>query len=260
MCEDVLRLHALDLGSDELVRLAASPCPADQARFQTFLAVGWTSLAELPREMVLEGEGWPRLNSIADSLPHVKASEDALNAYVHPNYGSHIAALYPERAAAAHLLLTAILAVYDAFFKLLWAKRDLAGPAAALSEHPPWPEIVTQLRSRVLPEFKRSARNPALAQILQSGIVEQGLSEKESTPAIITDEGVLTQMLECLPRRASGVPGGTTARRACRSMSPAWRGPILKPSAPGNGAKSASAPRSCAISGSPRSGCARHGQ
>jgi hypothetical protein len=156
MCEDVLRLHALDLGSDELVRLAASPHPADQARFQTFLAVGWTSLAELPREMVLEGEGWPRLDSIADSLPHVKASEDALNAYVHPNYGSHIAALYPE-GAEARLQPICCLRLY---LPCMMHSSNCHGPRETLPGRP-------RLSASTLPGLELS-RNYALECFLSS--------------------------------------------------------------------------------------------
>jgi 3,4-dihydroxy 2-butanone 4-phosphate synthase/GTP cyclohydrolase II len=51
-----------------------------------------------------------------------------------------------------------------------------------------------------------------------------------------------------------------TARPASRSTQLGWRNPIPKPSASWNGAKSVSAPRSCAISGSPRSACAPVGR
>jgi hypothetical protein len=81
--------------------------------------------------IALSRQIWPRLDSIADSLPHVKASEDALNAYVHPNYGSHIAALYSEGAAAAHLLLTAILYALECFLSSNAARATQPSPKSS---------------------------------------------------------------------------------------------------------------------------------
>jgi hypothetical protein len=55
-----------------------------------------------------------------------------LNDYVHPNYGSRIAALFPERDAAARILLEGIIAAYEEFLALSWAEKPLTGPSIPL--------------------------------------------------------------------------------------------------------------------------------
>jgi hypothetical protein len=63
------------------------------------------------------GAGKPNGPSIhrPDTL---KESFWALNDYVHPNYGSHIATIFPETSVSGRVLLTAFNTVYDVFLKL----------------------------------------------------------------------------------------------------------------------------------------------
>jgi hypothetical protein len=89
MCEEALRLHALDIDGERLVRLAASSAPADQERVILFFSIACASLDDLPQEMVLDGVGWPSPPRTA--MPRLDKARMALNSYVHPNYGSHIA-------------------------------------------------------------------------------------------------------------------------------------------------------------------------
>jgi hypothetical protein len=49
-------------------------------------------------------------------MPDLEKARASLNSYVHPNYGSHIAALFSERTSAARFLLEAMVAIYKAFF------------------------------------------------------------------------------------------------------------------------------------------------
>ena len=50
-----------------------------------------------------------------------KRVQGRLNGFVHPNFGSHVAALYPEGRETASVLLEAICAVYEAFEDLSFA-------------------------------------------------------------------------------------------------------------------------------------------
>jgi hypothetical protein len=101
MCEEVLRLHALDLDANQLARLAASNNDGDGQRLQLYFAVAWTSIGPLSEQTVLEGRDWPSLKDMAKAMPYREKARASLNSYVHPNYGSHIAALFPERTSAA---------------------------------------------------------------------------------------------------------------------------------------------------------------
>jgi hypothetical protein len=95
----------------------------------------------------------------------------SLNSYVHPNYGSHIAALFPERGTAARLLLEAVVAVYDGFFALSWAEHPVYGPTAPTDIGPleSWPSTIKRLQSQTLPEVQRTAGDPVLAKMMQRG-------------------------------------------------------------------------------------------
>jgi len=53
-----------------------------------------------------------------------------LNDYVHPNYGSHIVLITPERSAVASVLVDAFVAVYQQFFSLDWSS-DIDGESEA---------------------------------------------------------------------------------------------------------------------------------
>ncbi|MGH7794764.1 MAG: hypothetical protein ACREQ2_07685 [Candidatus Binatia bacterium] len=60
-------------------------------------------------------------------------SVSALNDYVHPNYGSHIAAIFPETSASGKILLTAYNTAYDTFFKLDFVKQCAVRPVPRCS-------------------------------------------------------------------------------------------------------------------------------
>jgi hypothetical protein len=65
----------------------------------------------------------------------------ALNDYVHPNYGSHLLALFPERAKVLTVLMDAYITVYEHFFQIPWVYEPVEGQS---SELPP-----IELRSMV---------------------------------------------------------------------------------------------------------------
>ena len=170
MCEELLRLRALDIGVDEVGRLAGANDKGGQEQFQLYLGVAWTCLDGLPREMILEGQGWPSLKLVAKAIPRIERVRPSLNSYVHPNYGSHIAALFPERASAARLLLDAVIAVFDEFFKLSWAKLTIRGGRASANygRLKNWQTTVRQIQSETLPELQRDAKDAHLAELMKA--------------------------------------------------------------------------------------------
>jgi hypothetical protein len=106
---------------------------------------------------------------MGSAMPELEKARAALNSYVHPNYGSHIAALFPERTAAARLLLEAMLAVYEAFFALSWAERPVTGTSLPIDigTIESWPRTVERLLSLTLPDVQRKAGNPDLTKALK---------------------------------------------------------------------------------------------
>jgi len=96
---------------------------------------------------------------------HLRVVFQRLNDYVHPNYGSHLLSLFPERSVAADALLDAFIAIYEAFFKLSWTQSIVSRPSTSL---PPlaarsWPEEVHFLRYKTLPEIQRHRADRGLA-------------------------------------------------------------------------------------------------
>jgi hypothetical protein len=209
MSEEAMRLHAIDVNAERLAVLAGSSAAPDQDRLMQFLLFAWGSLAVLPTDMVLDGSGWPSLKSIATAMPRLERARAALNSYVHPNYGSHIAALFPERAAAAKLLLEAIAAVYEAFFALSWSQSRLTGPTLPLGvgSLESWKRTIRRLLSHTLPEIRRSPGNDALAEIMKApAIIEWLTTERNDLSAMLRDPAA-ESLVEYLPRRSIGASG-----------------------------------------------------
>jgi hypothetical protein len=77
----------------------------------------------------------PRLGQIADPTvtshipihPRLLTQYHCLNDYVHPNFGSHILVLFPERSAAGHVFLDAAVRLYGCFFEMAWTHDKLPG-------------------------------------------------------------------------------------------------------------------------------------
>jgi hypothetical protein len=206
MCEEVQRLHALDLSSDLIASMAASTVAADQQRFELFLSTAWVSLDSLPRDMVLDGVNWPSLKLMGTAMPELEKVRAALNSYVHPNYGSHIAALFPESSAAARLLLEATVAVYEAFFALSWAERPVTGEFAPtdIGTVDSWPRTVERFLSATLPDVQQKA-DPAVVDVLKvpaviSWITAERTNLEDEVRRLSTD-----LLLKDLPRRPRNV-------------------------------------------------------
>lgn len=183
MCEEAMRLGALDLDADRVEEVARSDEPDDQARLTAFLEAAWCMFAPLSRETVLGGKGWPKNQFAENSMPRLAAAKARLNAYVHPNYGAHIATLHPEAAQSARLLLEALEAAYEAFFALTWSSAvPPVGSAARLGLDPPsvWAETLRRLSTQVLPSVRRKTGNIAATQILEAPSIMAWLKRMEA--------------------------------------------------------------------------------
>jgi hypothetical protein len=210
MCEEAQRLHALDLDADRLAFLAGSNATADHERLNLFVSVARTSLDDLAQEMVSDGKGWPRLTLMETAMPRLERARRTLNSYVHPNYGSHIAALFPESASAARLLLEAVVAVYEAFFALSWAEQPVAGHTIPTSIGPleTWPRSVRRFLSDTLPEIRRSAENPVLAEVMKAPALVDWLAAKREDLADMLSDVANTPIANELPRRPTEAETG----------------------------------------------------
>lgn len=171
MCEEAMRLTALDLDAGRLEEVARSEEPDDQVRLVAFLEAAWCMFAPLSRETVLDGKGWPKNQFAEDTMPRLAGAKARLNAYVHPNYGAHIATLHPEAAWSARLLLEALEAAYEAFFALTWSgAAPPLGSTPRLGLDPPsdWAETLRRLGAEVLPSVRRKAEDLATKQVLEA--------------------------------------------------------------------------------------------
>ncbi len=210
MCEEALRLHALDLDTDRLALLAGSSATADNERLNLFVSVAWTSLDDLAEDMVSDRKDWPSMKLMAAAMPRLERARGTLNSYVHPNYGSHIAALFPESASAARLLLDAVVAVYEAFFALSWAERPVAGRTIPTGIGPleTWPRSVRRFLSDTLPEIRRSAENPVLAMAMKvPALIDWLTSKREDLVDALSDLGNAAMANE-LPQRTTEAATG----------------------------------------------------
>jgi hypothetical protein len=208
LSEEAIRLHALDMDADRLAILAESTAATDQDRLKQFLSFAWASLAPLPTDTILEGSDWPSLNSTAKAMPRLEMARAALNSYVHPNYGSHIAALFPERASAARLLLEAVVAVYGAFFALSWSEKPVSGSTLPLGIGPfeSWKRTTRRLLSRTLPEIRRTAGNDALAEVMKAPSITEWLTTKRDDLSAVLRDPAAVPLVEDLPRHPVGTP------------------------------------------------------
>jgi len=202
MCEEVQRLHALDLDVDRLAQLAASNEIADQERFKLFLSVALVSLDTLPEDMILQGKNWPNMKPVRANMPELEKAQSALNAYVHPNYGSHISALFPESTAAAQLLLEAIVAVYKTFFTLSWAEQPVAGPTFAIGVGTldPWQRLVENFQSHIVPEIQQRAAGSEIVDVIKISKVIEWLTRKRDDFEDILYDLASGPMLKDFPR------------------------------------------------------------
>ena len=201
-----MRLHALDVDVDRLAMLAESSAAADQDRVKQFVSFAWASLAGLPEETILKGSGWPSLKSKARGMPRLEKARAALNSYVHPNYGSHIAALSPERGSAARILLEAIVEIYEAFFALSWSEKQITGTTLPLGvgAFVSWKRTTQRLLSHTLPEIRRMAGNDALAEVMKAPAITEWLTTERNDLSAMLRNPAAAALVEDLPKRPIG--------------------------------------------------------
>jgi hypothetical protein len=101
-----------------------------------------------PAELKTSGRGEGK-NGGDEAL---QALERALNEYVHPNHGSHVLAVWPERAPAGRCLLEALVCAYETFVMLPWVvdEIDAVVPAPALNPLTEAPAVFARFRDEFL--------------------------------------------------------------------------------------------------------------
>jgi hypothetical protein len=149
MCEEVRWQHALDVPLDRLGDLQQ-----DLDRMDLFLRLTRASMLTLPLDMVRLGKAWPEVDHSVE--PAVWTAGQALNDYVHPNYGSHVAALNPRDAVAGRILLEACQAAYESFFSLSWAESQITRSSrkSNLREVVPWMALTRHFLRMTLPRLQ----------------------------------------------------------------------------------------------------------
>jgi hypothetical protein len=209
LSEEAMRLHALDIDADRLAILAESTAASDQDRLKQFLSFACVSFAGHSTETILEGPGWPKLNLTAKTMPQLERARAALNTYVHPNYGSHIAALFPERASAALLLLEAVVAVYEAFFALSWSEKPVSGRTLPLGigAFESWKRTARRLLSHTLPEIRRTAGNDDLAEVMNGPNITEWVTTKRDDLSVVLRDPAAAPLVEDLLRHPVGASG-----------------------------------------------------
>ena len=212
MCEEVQRLRATDLNADELADLAGSSDVEDRRRLDLFMSIVRASLDSFPQKVILEGKDWPVRGLKKALMPDVEHVRRGLNNYVHPNYGSHIAALYPERTQAARVLLRALITVYEKFFELSWAETTLSAPAATsgVSGLESWPLMVERFKSEVLPHVRQEADDPGLKQVLKLPAVMGWLAAERQDLEEMLEQMEGEPPVDDLPRMPFGEPAEET--------------------------------------------------
>lgn len=122
MLEEIGRLKALDLSADEVRDLASGNAQA-QAKLRRYLGAAWTSITDLSSPDKVADRVAKDFQKRIVLSARANAAMKRLNAFVHPNYGSHLAVLYPEGTETANVLLEAIGAVYEEFESLSFASE-----------------------------------------------------------------------------------------------------------------------------------------
>jgi hypothetical protein len=154
--EEVLRLRALQIGWEN--PRSVSP--------QEFRA--WAAAVLIAIEPLVLDHGDAKSEKgehFMVSLPHAVDMEilncmDALKDYIHPNYGSHILALYPESAEGSTIILDALEKILSAFLKLPWANDHLhsVGVDIGLPYVTDLSKIAWRLKSRTMETVRSHAK------------------------------------------------------------------------------------------------------
>lgn len=156
MLEELAWLSALDLDASALAATAGDTGNAAADRVAAFMKALWAMFGQFSDEQVLSGTGFPKAPANLLSERCLKAKR-SLNGFVHPNYGSHVAALYPEGREAALVVLEGVAAAFEGLESLRMA-----------SEMPPMfnaDEVVGNDRDDLLGSFTGEALPRAMAAV-----------------------------------------------------------------------------------------------
>lgn len=162
MCEEILRLIVLEYPSRSPYLTFKSDDDARRAWLAgALLAIG-PCAGSIEKSIAPDEPHYfdAALGTAADSI--LKARARALNDYVHPNFGSHVLALFPEQSAADSVLLDALVDVYEAFLSMPWAAAERSLPGTPLPD--PYitmpSKLVVRLQDRILPDIRKALRQP----------------------------------------------------------------------------------------------------
>jgi hypothetical protein len=233
MCEEILRLLVLE-------------CPArsshltfknnDDAR-GAWLAGALLAIGPIARS--IENCASPdeppyfdaALGAAADSP--LKARAQALNDYVHPNFGSHVLALFPEESAAASVLLDALVDIYEAFLSMPWAADEHSLPGTPLPD--PYittpGKLVVRLQDRILPDIRKALRQPVDAASLRFPELAQWLCrsdwDDDASRRAMEEAGLLDNLAGLIAADDTSKTGAITSRILTLSEQDAlpWRHP-----------------------------------
>jgi hypothetical protein len=158
MAEDVWALRELARFEDELERYSRTePTHNDLARIRRHGDLLWSRFLPPSKGILhLPDQDPPKPFEGAD-YGDLRQVFHRLNDYVHPNYGSHLLALFPEEVRALEVLLDSYIQVYEEFFKVPWVERQVEGPFATLPPIVvrPLDDEITFLQSDLLPEIQQ---------------------------------------------------------------------------------------------------------
>jgi hypothetical protein len=192
MCEEIERQRLLDIDQSRFVQLAFSNLPEDQEQFARILESARSSIAPFEMNLLELPNSSVAGKTCADT--ELDEARTALNDYVHPNYGSQIVALYPERATAGRILLKAIVAAYRAFFALSWSEQPLKGCSRPVPvQHLSISRAVREVASRVLPNAR------ALVPELEIPSALAWLTEPHDDAMNMLNSPEATKLLNTLP-------------------------------------------------------------
>lgn len=163
MCEELQRLSLLDVDQARFIQLATSEKREEHQHCLEILACALANLKPLGLDFLEASQN----DNLADRESELERVRSSLNDYVHPNYGSHVAALYPERHTAAHILLKAVVVTYREFFSLSWSEERLRGKTRPVPvQHLSWSRAAREVVSQNLPAAKSKIPGLEVTQLL----------------------------------------------------------------------------------------------
>ncbi len=156
-----------------------------------------------------------------------------LNDYVHPNYGSHMLALFPETAAAPKVLIDAYLAIYAALDQLNW-EVVYNGAPEAFSIPATTPSCLDEMRyfrETTLPDILLdiTAAEPACSETYEATNLVRWIEIEENGPEEVLDDQPewiepLSELISAVLENGAASPGASSLpfRRADLGFPPPW--------------------------------------